>query len=134
MAINARFLKLRRLHFVLGLILLGVLVLAVVEARTYYGRDLLMETAYGSKAHRVPCDQWPTPDEVQRVIDRHQEVFRQIESINPGFTVLDINTLSCPGRAAIEILYATAKDREAIKLILGDGKYFFGVPYQMRNT
>ena len=31
-------------------------------------------------------------------------------------------------------LYATAKDRDAIKLILGAGKYFFGVPYQLRNT
>ena len=114
--------------------LLGVLVLTVVEARTYYARDLLKETVYGSKPHRVPCDRWPTPDEVRRVIDQHREVVRQIESINPGFTVLDINTLSCPGRADTQILYATASDREAIKLILGDGKYFSGVPYQMRNT
>ena len=120
---NATFFKLRRLRYVFGLALLGILVLTVVEARTYYGRDLLMETVYGSKPHRVPCDQWPTPDEVRRVIDQHQEVVRQIESINPGFTVLDINTLSCPERADIQILYATARDREAIKLILGDGKY-----------
>ena len=130
---NATFFKLRRLRYVFGLALLGILVLTVVEARTYYGRDLLVETVYGSKPHRVPCDQWPTPDEVRRVIEQHQEVVRQIESINPGFTVLDINTLSCPGRADIQILYATARDREAIKLILEGGKYFFGVPYQMWN-
>ena len=126
--------KLRRLRYVLGLALLGVLVLAVVESKTYYGRDALMEAVYGSKPHRVPCDQWPTSNEVQEVIDHHQEVVRQIESINPGFTVLRINTLSCQGRADIQIQYATARDREAIKLILGDGKYFFGVPYQMQNT
>ena len=48
--------------------------------------------------------------------------------------MVDINDVSCPGRADIRILYATASDRQSIRAILGDGKYFFGVPYQMHNT
>lgn len=128
------FLRLRRLHWFIGVLLLSVLVLTVLESRTYYIRDLLIESAHGSKPHRIPCDQWPTLGEVRQVLSEHSEVVRRIESINPGFTVVDINTLRCPGRADIRILYATATDRQAIELILGEGQYFFGIPYRMRNT
>ena len=95
---------------------------------------LLIESTYGSKPHRVSCGQWSTPGEVRQVLNEHSQVVKQIESINPGFTVVDINTLSCPGRAGIRILYATASDRQAIELMLGEGQYFFGVPYQKSNT
>lgn len=128
-----KFLRLRRLHCLIGVLLI-VLVLTIIEVNTYYVRDLFIESTYGSKPHRVPCDQWPTPDEVRQVLNEHSQVVRRIESINPGFTAVNINTLSCPGRADIRILYATASDRQAIELILGEGKYFFGIPYQMRNT
>ena len=131
-------LKLRRVHYFLGVLLLGVLVLVLVltifETRTYYVRDLLIETTYGPKPHRVPCDQWPTPDEVRQALNEHSQFVKQIESINPGYTFVNINTLSCPGRADIRILYATASDRRAIELIVGEGKYIWGIPYQMSNT
>ncbi len=126
--------RLRRLHYLLGVLLLGTLAATAIEVKTYYARDLLIESIYGSKPHRVPCGRWPTPDEVRQVLDEHAEVVSRIESINPGYTVVNANVLSCPGRADIRILYATASDRRAIKSLLGDGKYFFGVPYQMRNT
>ena len=130
-----RLLRLRRLYYITAGLILGALVISlVVEANTYYVRDLLIEEFWGSKPHRVPCDKWPTPDEVQRVVDQHSQIISQIESVNPGFTVVNINTMSCPGRADIRIWYASYSDRDAIKSIIGDGKYFFGVPYQLRNT
>ena len=75
----------------------------------------------------------PTPGHCS---PNHQnaEVVSQIKGVIPGHVMVDINDVSCPGRADIRILYATASDRQSIRAILGDGKYFFGVPYQMHNT
>ena len=123
----------RVLGCTLGMLALSVLGLTIVECNTYYLRDLVIENIYGSKPHRVPCHKWPTPDEVRRVLDLHAEVIRTIEAINPGYVEVRINVWDCPGRADIRVLYATASDREAIKSILGEGKYFFGIPWQMRN-
>ena len=127
-------LNLRWLRYIAVGLILGSLTIAVVEAKTYYVRDLLAEEFWGSKPHRVPCEKWPTPDEVQRVIDQHGQVVDQIESVNPGFVRVNINTMSCRGRADIRIWYATYSDRDAIKSIIGDQKCFFGVPYELRNT
>ena len=128
------FLKLRWLRYIAVGLILVALAITAVEAKTYYLRDLLAEEFWGSKPHRVPCDKWPTPDEVQRVVDQHAQVVSQIEAVNPGFTVVNINAMNCPGRADIRIWYASYSDRDAIKSIVGDQKYFFGVPYQLRNT
>ena len=128
------FLNLRWLRYIAVGLILVALAITAVEAKTYYVRDLLAEELWGSKPHRVPCDKWPTPDEVQRVIDQHAQVVSQIESVNPGIVRVNINTMSCPGKADIRIHYGSLRDRDAIKAIIGNEKYFFGVPYQMRNT
>lgn len=117
-----------------GLLVGAVVITAVLKANTYYIRDLVIGQIYMDKPHRVPCDKWPTPIEVQRVIDQQAQIVSQIESVNPGFVRVTINTMSCPGKADIRILYASKRDREAISSIIGDGKCFFGVPFQMRNT
>ena len=135
MAFLQKLLRPRRVYFITAGLILGALVISlVVEAKTYYVRDLLAEELWGSRPHRVPCDKWPTLDEVQRVIDQQVQAVRQIEAVNPGFTEVIINTMGCPGRADIRIWYVSYSDRDAIKSIIGDGKYFFGVPYQLRNT
>lgn len=128
--------RLRRALVIAAAMALGALALAVlVEANTYYVRDMLHEEIYGSKPHRVPCKEWPTPGEVRQVIDRNAETVSRIESVNPGFVSVGVNTTrKCPGRADIEILYATYRDRDAIRAIIGDDKYLFGVPYRLRNT
>ena len=113
--------------------MLGLLLVVVVEANTYYIQDMLYLDVYGSKPHRIPCEKWPTPVEVQRILDEHSDIVHRIEAINPGFTMVEINTYDCPDRADIRILYATATDKEAIKSEVGNGEYFFGVPYQLYN-
>ena len=126
----------RRLRLIAAaLLLLAFLVVAAFEFETYYVRDQLAEQVYGWKPHRIPCEQWPTLGEVRQVIDRNAETVSRIESVNPGFVSVGVNTTrKCPGRADIEILYATYRDRDAIKAIIGDDKYLFGVPYRLRNT
>ncbi len=124
-------LRLPHLLGVIATLVLGALVVTVVvEANTYYARDRLKEAVYGSKPHRVPCEEWPTPREARRVIDQYAETVSRIEYVNPGFVQVEVNTAKrCPGRADIRILYASRRDRDAIKSIIGDARYFFGVPY-----
>ena len=118
-----------------ALLLLAFVLVAAFEAETYYVRDQLAEAAYGWKPHRVPCEEWPTPGEVGQAIDRNADLVMRIESVNPGFVIVELNTTEkCPGRADIRILYATLRDRDAIRTIVGDDKYLFGVPYRMLNT
>ena len=108
---------------------------AVAEAETYYLRDRLAESVYGWTPHRVPCEQWPTPGEVRQAIDRNADLVDRIESVNPGFVSVEVNTTEkCPGRADIRVLYGSLRDRDAIRAIVGDEKYLFGVPFRLLNT
>ena len=118
-----------------ALLLLALAAVAVAESQTYYFRDRLAESVYGWTPHRVPCEEWPTPAEVVQAIDRNAELVTRIESVNPGVVVVELNTTEqCPGRADIRILYMSMSERDAIKVIVGDDKYLFGVPYRMLNA
>ena len=110
-----------------------VAALAVFEWNTYHFRDLLSERMYGSRPHRVPCDELPTPDEVQRILDDNALFVERIEAINPGFISVEMNTFTCVDSADIRILYATTRDRERIRALLGQAEIFFGVPFNMQN-
>lgn len=113
--------------------LVAALALAVFEWNTHHFRDLLSERMYGSKPHRVPCDELSSPDEVQRVLDENARFVERIEAINPGFTIVEPNMFTCVDNADIRILYATARDGERIRALLGHAETFFGVPYNMQN-
>ena len=118
-----------------SLLLMALVVAAAAEAETYYFRDRLAESVYGWRPHRVPCEQWPTPGEVRQAIDRNTDLVDRIESVNPGHVMVLVNTTEkCPGRADIEIVYASHRDRDAIRAIVGDEKYLFGVPFRLLNT
>lgn len=114
-------------------LLVAALALGIFEWNTHHIRDLLSERMYGSKPHRVPCDGLPTPDEVQRVLDENALFVERIEASHPGFTTVEMNTLTCADSADIRILYATARDRERIRELLGHSETFFGVPFNMQN-
>ena len=128
--------RLQRTRVIGAALLLGMLAIAAVaEAETYYVRDRLAESVYGSAPHRIPCEQWPTPGEVGQAIVRNAELVGRIESVNPGHVMVEVNTTEkCPGRADIRILYASQRDRDAIRAIVGDEKYLFGVPFRLLNT
>ena len=103
---------------------------------TAWGRNLVIESLYGSY-HWVPCSQWPTPEEAQRVLDEHPQVVRRIEAVTPRSktAALHVNTdESCPGKADIRITFGSRRDKDAIREIIGDDKYLFGIPYRMSNT
>ena len=110
-----------------------VIALGIVNAAGEY-RARVTEAIDGWKAHQIPCDQWPTPAEVQRVIEQHPRVVSRIKAVNPGGVGLTVNTRSCPSKSDLMIWYSTARDREAVKSLLDDETYFFGVPYRLTNT
>ena len=80
----------------------------------------------------VRCGKLPNVDVVQAALQEHQDVIAAIEAVSPQHTDVDMDTRRCPGKADIEITYATRDDRAAIQAIIGDDT-FFGVPYWMRN-
>ena len=66
--------RLRRRRVIAAVLLLAALAAAAAaEAETYYVRDRLAESVYGSAPHRVPCEEWPTPGEVHQAIDRNAD-------------------------------------------------------------
>ena len=120
----------------IGLVALVGINLLLFEINTAWGRNLVIENIYGSY-HWVPCSQWPTMKEVQRVIDEHALVVSRIEAVTPRSRTVSLyaNTdKSCPGKADIGITYGGRRDKDAIRKIIGDDRYFFGVPYRMVNT
>ena len=120
----------------IGLVVLVVLNLVLFEINTAWGRNLVIESLYGSY-HWVPCSRWPTAEEAQRVLAEHQDVVRQIEAVTPRSRAasLYVNTdESCAGKADIRITFGGRSDKEAIREIIGDDKYLFGIPYRMSNT
>jgi hypothetical protein len=80
----------------------------------------------------VPCDQLPSEAEVEQTLADHAEVVERIRDVNPGQVFVDIDTLTCPGRASIAFSYASHDDRVEIERIIA-GDTFFGVPYSLRN-
>jgi hypothetical protein len=79
------------------------------------------------------CDQLPTVAAVKQTVADHDEVRAQIEQINPGFVMVEIDEVEqCPGKAMLHISYATVIDQERIKQLIGNT--FFGVPYTTQNT
>ena len=120
-------------RYLIGISAGGLLALAIVEINTVYLRDLVSVSIYGTKPHRIPCDEWPTSEEVEQVLERHTDVIRRIENVKPAGIDLSINNRSCPGRAELYIYYPARRHINEISTIIGDEKYFFGVPYTLRN-
>lgn len=80
-------------------------------------------------ARQPPCARLPSAAEVQRVVATNQATWEQIKQHSVSVSV---NSQRCPGKAQIDIHYATADDRAAIERMIGDT--FFGVPYRMVNV
>lgn len=93
-------------------------------------------TSGGPEPPRVPCENRPTAEEAQRILDRHADVVMQIQAVK-GVS-LYVNLRRCRGasavrRAELVIEYPGSKQREAVQAIIGDERFFFGVPYSLFN-
>jgi hypothetical protein len=102
-----------------------------VEGTTKVIRRWVDDVVYDNRNHYLSCEQLPTLSQVERVIEEHQDVIRQIEAVNPGFVGVEIGACGAEN-ADITFWYATHRDRGVIQQIIG-GDAFFGVPYNLNN-
>lgn len=85
-----------------------------------------------NRNHYLPCEKLPTEAQVRAVVQQHQDIVQAIEQVNPGLVGVDVDSLTCPGKADLVIWYASHQSRLAIETII-DGGTFFGVPYRLQN-
>ena len=82
--------------------------------------------------HYLSCQDLPTKLEVEKTVEEHQDVIQQIEQMAPGFVGVEINSLTCEGKADLIFWYGTHEQRIAIEEIISDDT-FFGIPYRLQN-
>lgn len=122
------------------LLLLAGLTLAGVEV----GAGQILDTCTGltaqAKINRVPCYQWPTIAEIERILAENPEIIRRIENVPPSGASVAIATwhnswsgliFRCQGKGFLDISYGGYREMQAIKSIIGDRKYLLGIPYRL---
>ncbi|KAF0108457.1 MAG: hypothetical protein FD146_1031 [Anaerolineaceae bacterium] len=106
--------------------------LLLIESQTHLLLRAYDNYVMDNENHYLPCSQLPSPEEVERVVNEHQDILQQIEQVNPGLVGVNIDATTCPGHADLLIWYASHADRQAIKAIIG-AETFFGIPYRLQN-
>lgn len=124
-------LKIRRWFLLIGLLCIPAIALGACVGIHHTVDNLL----YDNYKHYLPCEQLPTRQEVNRVLEEHADAVAQIKAVHPGFVTVTPAEDLCPhsGRADILILFASHQDRIAIETII-NGDRFFGIPYRLINT
>ena len=118
--------------FLLTIALLICVGFLLFEAQTRSLRRLIDDVVYDNRNHYLSCEQLPTLSQVESVVAEHQSVIHQIEQINPGLVGVEVNSITCPGKADILFWYGTHQDRVSLEGIIG-GDTFFGIPYRLQN-
>lgn len=118
--------------FFLAIVILLCLGLIFLEAQAKIFRRAIDDLVYDSRNHYLPCEKLPIETEVQKVVEEHADVIRQIEQVDPGNVEVMIDTRSCPGKADLLIGYPSHRDRLDIEVIIA-GETFYGVPYRLLN-
>lgn len=106
--------------------------LVVLEVQTKVLRRALDNFVFDNKNHYLPCDKLPTATEVNQVVQQHQNIVEAIEKVSSGLVGVEIDSITCSGRADLLIWYASHENRLEIEKIIGDDT-FFGVPYRLNN-
>ena len=85
-----------------------------------------------NRNHYLSCQNLPPRSEVERNMEQHRDVIQQIQQVAPGFVGVEIDSLTCEGKADLLIWYGTHEQRIAIEEIIDDDT-FFGIPYRLQN-
>ncbi|RPI93630.1 MAG: hypothetical protein EHM40_09235 [Chloroflexi bacterium] len=118
--------------FILGTIIFLMIIVVAIESQTKIIRRLYDDMVMDNKNHYLSCDQLPSVSEVTSIIEKHRDTIEQIEQINPDQAGVEMDSLSCPGKADIVIWYASHADRIKIEQLI-DGETFFGAPFRLQN-
>ena len=113
-------------------LLLTCAVVIVVETRFKVIRRGYDQFILDNRNHYLSCNDLPAKAEVEAVMDQHADVIQQIQQVAPGFVGIEIDSLTCEGKADLLIWYGTHQQRIAIEKIIDDDT-FFGIPYRLQN-
>ena len=118
------------------LLMVGLLIICVtavaLETRLKVIQGAFDNFVLDNRNHYLSCQELPTKLEVEKALEQHKDVVRNIEQIAPGFVGVEIGSLSCEGKADLLIWYGTHQQRRTIEKIV-DGDTFFGIPYRLQN-
>jgi len=109
-----------------------LLVCAIVEWQFKVVQRAYDHFILDNRNHYLSCNDLPTRLEIERIVNQHGDVIQQIEQVAPGFVGLEIDSLTCEGKADLLIWYGTHEQRIAIEEIIADDT-FFGIPYRLQN-
>ena len=119
---------------------LAALSLAAFEISTGQIIDGFTAVLVQGKINRVPCYKWPTIAEVERILAENSEAVKRIENAPPSGASIAIGAwqssrssliFRCRGKGFLDISYGGYREMRAIKSIIGDRKYFLGIPYEL---
>jgi hypothetical protein len=118
------------------LIMLGFFLLCAVgillETRFQLAQRGYDNFILDNRNHYLSCEDLPARADVEIVVEQHRDVIQQIREIAPGFVDVEIDSVTCEGKADLLIWYGTHQQRIAIEEIIG-GETFFGIPYRLQN-
>ena len=119
-----------------SLLMIGFLLLCAVgillETRFKLAQRGYDNFILDNRNHYLPCEDLPAKAAAERVMEQHADIVQQIQQIAPGFTGVEIDAVTCEGKADLLIWYGTHPQRIAIEEIIG-GETFFGIPYRLQN-
>jgi hypothetical protein len=123
----------RKNIFLLVTVLTSIcLLMVVVESRFKLARRGYDHFIMDNRNHYLSCEELPPGDNVERIVEQHEDVIQQIQQVAPGFVGVEIDSFTCEGKADLILWYGTHEQRVAIEEIIGSDT-FFGIPYRLQN-
>ena len=111
--------------FAVSLAALAVLFWLELERRP--ARNWLNEKIYGHAPHRIPCSEWPPPQEAEKALADNAEQVRSLA--DAGLRLEIIVSAKCVCKAQFGVSRAAGVNFREVKTIIGDRKRLFGIPY-----
>jgi hypothetical protein len=125
----------RRLRNVLLLLLwlsLSCAIATLIETRFHVMQRGYDNFILDNRNHYLSCEDLPARADVEILLEQHRNVIQQIRDVAPDFVDVEIDSVTCEGKADLLIWYGTHQQRIAIEEIIG-GETFFGIPYRLQN-
>ena len=122
----------RIVFLIVILILLCIAGTVLAESQVHVFQRLWDDIILDNRGIYLSCDKLPTVEIVEQAMAEHDDTIQAIEAVNPGMVQVMIDTMVCPGRAALWIQYPSHQDRVAIERHIG-GDLFYGIPYRLQN-
>ena len=116
---------------IVGLLLICALCVAI-EVQFHALQRAYDNFVLDNRDHYLSCRDLPAKSEVERIVERHQDIVLEIQQVDPGFVGVEIDASHCEGKADLLIWYGTHQQRVAIENIIA-AETFFGVPYRLQN-